>query len=62
LLPEDFNINGGFAIYEDKIAIGVFTKEVQMVVIEEPTLAQLFKHMFQLFFKDLEGKNIPPKP
>jgi len=61
-LPEDFNINGGFAIYEDKIAIGVFTKEVQMVVIEEPTLAQLFKHMFQLFFKDLEGKNIPPKP
>lgn len=60
-LPEDFKINGGVAIYGDKIAIGVFINEARVLVIEEPTLAHLFKHMFQLFFKELKGKNIPPQ-
>ncbi|MBI2595384.1 hypothetical protein HYW46_01455 [Candidatus Daviesbacteria bacterium] len=58
-LPPDFKLNGGFAIYGDKIAIGVFTDEVNVLVIKEPTLTQLFTYLFQLLWKDLEGKNIP---
>lgn len=61
-LPPDLNVNGGLAIYGSKIAIGTFKKEPEVVVIEEESLAKLFKLAFTALFDSLEGQNIPPKP
>ena len=61
-LPKDFDVNGGFAIFGEKLAIGILIPKPSVVIIEEPSLVALFKMAYLALFKELEGKNIPPKP
>lgn len=58
-LPAGLKTNGCFAVYQDKILIAKYHPDFMAIVIEEPSLVDIFKLAYFALWKDLEGKNIP---
>ena len=61
-LPKDFDVNGGFAVFGEKLAIAILIPKPIIILVEEPSLVALFKMAYLALFKNLEDKNIPPEP
>src|SRR3989344_8136878 len=61
-LPPELEPKGAFVIFNNKLIVAQFFPEPHGIVIEEPTLISMFKLAFMSFWKDLEGKNLPPNP
>ena len=59
-LPPTTNPKGCFVAFENKLIVGQLFPEPNAFVVEDPTMAAMFKMSFLSLWKDLEGKYIPP--
>jgi len=60
-LPPEIESKGVYIAFGSKLIVATYFPEPHAVVIEEPMLVDLFKLAFNALWKDLEGKNIPPR-
>lgn len=59
-LPPDVEPKGCFVVFGNKLIVGQLNPGLNAVIIEEPTIASMFKLAFSTLWKDLDGKYIPP--
>ncbi len=58
-VPQTIELDAAVYVYNGKIAILFYKEPFNGVIIENKTLFQIFKFMFDSLWKELEGKNLP---
>lgn len=60
-LPKEIKANGCIVIFQDRVVVVKYRPSFIAVLVKDQSLVQILKLAYGSFWKDLEGKNIPPK-